>query len=92
MGTPIDSITVAIDGEEFTIFRDEMLKDKDLRELLVLFDSVNTDLDNANVEFMKLKHAQTSVHMSLQQQVLEYTKTKFRLSPAEAEPQTSENE
>ena len=72
----VDSITLEIDGEEVRVYRDEMLRNDELYNILTSYDQLQEDLKQLEYEREIRLHAQFSMRAKLQKSVHDYIMSK----------------
>ena len=74
--TDIETITVDVDGEEYTIYRDEIKRNPNLYAALQSLERAKDDLIDIEYEHDKTTHALMSFQVRLKKMVTDYVREK----------------
>lgn len=68
----IESVTVEVNGKNVKIFRDEIMHDPKLKDIITTLDKINEELIQIEYEREKLLHAKFSLNAKLHKVANEY--------------------
>ena len=75
---PIQQLNVNIDGTDYPLLRQEILKDDELGHILTTYERLLNEISELEYETSKLIHAKRSMNAALQNRALAYMQAKVK--------------